>query len=58
MNTILRVDGGGLWQLAGWTMLHFAWIGSGHRRRSICVLVSYATSAGRMCGTSSRSAAS
>jgi beta-lactamase regulating signal transducer with metallopeptidase domain len=27
MNTILRFDGGELWQLAGWTMLHFAWIG-------------------------------
>ena len=28
MNTILRVDGGELWQLAGWTMLHFLWVGT------------------------------
>jgi beta-lactamase regulating signal transducer with metallopeptidase domain len=28
MNAILGVDGGGLWQLVGWTMLHFLWLGT------------------------------
>ena len=28
MNTDLRFDGIELWQLAGWTMLHFLWLGT------------------------------
>jgi beta-lactamase regulating signal transducer with metallopeptidase domain len=28
MNAILRFDGGELWHLAGWTMLHFLWLGT------------------------------
>src|SRR5688500_18083574 len=28
MNAYLRFDGVELWQLAGWTMLHFLWLGT------------------------------
>jgi hypothetical protein len=28
MNPLLRVDGDELWQVAGWTMVHFTWLGA------------------------------
>src|SRR5450631_751310 len=28
MNTYLRIDGFELWQIVGWTMLHFLWLGT------------------------------